>query len=420
MSTDQTDFERQGPGQAAPLPPLPVPRNPRYLTLDTWRGLACLMVVVFHATHHIDKATVPGGSIAKVILAVTDRLSMGVTMFFVISGYCIAATSDASRRKPRAPWRYFTRRFRRIFPPYWAVVLISIVVVVAFTAVGQADLVTGDYAPIPDPASLSWSQWVGNLTLTETWRPHLFGGPERKIVSPSWTLCYEEQFYAVCGLLLIVAPRGFFAGTAVVTVATIAVAFLAHFNGWATSITGFFFDGGWLPFALGIAVYYVLNYAKSRRPGVILISLLFASCAAIRWKVPAVAADEALRNQFQSYVVMSAFALGLILLHPWDRQFAGSRLLRPVRGCGQMCYSLYLVHCPITVVMTAAFERAGVRDYWPRLLITAPSTITASIAASWLFYLAVERRFLNAPNVPVGRPIDATPASAKLAGDVTA
>ena len=107
---------------------LPPPRNPRYLTLDHWRGIACLMIVVLHATHNAspDGGGAAGG-LGRGILSVISRMGFGVPMFFVISGYCIAATSDSSRRKPRAPWRFFTRRFRRIFPPYWTLALLSLI-----------------------------------------------------------------------------------------------------------------------------------------------------------------------------------------------------------------------------------------------------------------------------------------------------
>jgi peptidoglycan/LPS O-acetylase OafA/YrhL len=96
-------------------------------------------------------------------------------------------------------------------------------------------------------------------------------------------------------------------------------------------------------------------------------------------------------------VASTAFALTLILLHPWDHRTFAARALRPIALCGQMCYSLYLVHWPVTLVITTAFYNAGVRGFWPTLLVVAPLAIAASIAASWLFHLAVERRFLNSP-----------------------
>src|SRR6266851_4648964 len=376
--------------------PLQSPRCPKYLTLDLWRGLACLMIVVIHAAHNANEPGDDAGAIGRFILMVIGKMGVGVPMFFVISGYCISATSDSTRRKPSAPVQFFSRRFRRIFPPYWVLALISIILVVFLTALGQGDLVSGAYGLISHPSQVSWSQWLGNLTLTETWRHHLFGDPELKIIGPSWTLCYEEQFYAVCGLLLIVAPRRFFAGSALVTLLTLAIAPLGFLNE-GVAIQGFFFDGRWLMFAEGVAVYYILNYQRSRRFGICSFTMLLLALAALRWLVPAVKANDLWRDRVWELVASTAFALSLFILHRWDGRTAHSRVLRPIAICGQMCYSLYLVHWPIAVIMTTFFYRVGVRGVWPTLLIVAPLTIAASITASWIFHLWIERRFLNGP-----------------------
>jgi peptidoglycan/LPS O-acetylase OafA/YrhL len=372
------------------------PRNPKYSTLDSWRGIACLMIVVLHAVHYANESGQAGSKAAKATLMILAKFSVGVPMFFVISGYCIAATSDSTRRRPRAPVQFFSRRFRRIFPPYWALAAICVGVVVALTAVGQADLVSDEYGLIPHPSRLTWSEWLGYVTLSETWRPHLFGDPELKVVGPAWTLCYEDQFYAVCGLVRLVVPRRFFAGVAAVTVLTLAVAPLGLAPG-GPAIQGFFFDGRWLMFAEGVAVYYVLNYSRSKARGVAAFVALLLAVSALRWGVPAVSVNDLWRNRTGELVWSMGFALALILLHPWDHLMSRSPLFRPLAVCGRMCYSLYLVHWPVTVVITTYFYRAGVRGVWPTLLIVAPLAIAASIVAAWLFHLAVERRFLNRP-----------------------
>jgi peptidoglycan/LPS O-acetylase OafA/YrhL len=55
-------------------------------------------------------------------------------------------------------------------------------------------------------------QWLGNLTLTESWRWHAIGDQRAHFPAQAWTLCYEEQFYAVVGLLLAISRRRFFSG----------------------------------------------------------------------------------------------------------------------------------------------------------------------------------------------------------------
>lgn len=320
----------------------------------------------------------------------------------MISGYCIAATADSTRRRPRAPGQFFLRRFRRIYPPFWILAGASLALVVVLASIGQGELLWGDYGFIPHPSWLSWSQWVGNLTLTETWRPHLFGGPQLKVIGPSWTLCYEEQFYAVCGLLLVVAPTGFFRGVALVTVLTLVIAPLGLL-GPRLAIQGFFFDGRWLMFAEGVAVYYLLNYARSATARVGAFGVLSFATAAFRWGVPAVAANELWRDRAWELVVSTLFAWALLLSHRWDRRVALSRPARPFALCGQMCYSLYLVHWPVTIAITTYFYRAGVRGPIPTLLLVAPLAVATSLVCSWVFHKVVERKFLNGPSTSPAR-----------------
>ena len=68
----------------------------RYQSLDLWRGLAALLVVVFHAF-----ASYTGANYSDyhpVVVAcwlVGGNGWLGVHIFFVVSGYCIAAAVDA-------------------------------------------------------------------------------------------------------------------------------------------------------------------------------------------------------------------------------------------------------------------------------------------------------------------------------------
>src|SRR5580704_14100421 len=77
----------------------------RYAMVDAWRGLAALGVVCYHLGFESG----------------TD-FDLGhacVMVFFVISGYCIAASTESCRRNQVGPGRYMWRRVRRIYPPYF-------------------------------------------------------------------------------------------------------------------------------------------------------------------------------------------------------------------------------------------------------------------------------------------------------------
>ena len=193
------------------------PRNPRYRSLDLWRGLACLLVVVFHSSGVAFLSLEAAGAgqtdaLGMGVLALTRIGWVGVPFFFVISGYAISATADVFRRRTGGTGNYFKRRFRRIYPPYWAMLVLMFVAVFAVDVVFAPHLLTGSIAPIERPWSFSPAQWLGNLSLTESWRHTALAGsdPRDYVMGQAWTLCYEEQFYLVTGIALLVWPARFF------------------------------------------------------------------------------------------------------------------------------------------------------------------------------------------------------------------
>ena len=217
------------------------PRAPRYASLDFWRGIACLSVVLYHSVliRQITHGSREGGLVEQVLLFL-HGLWIGVPLFFVISGYCISAAADSSRLKRGGVADFFIRRFRRIYPPLWILIAFSIA---AFVIVDYG-LFPGLLSDQPWGQMRPWWysgwQWVGSVTLTETWRHHVIGGPRGHFPGQAWTLCYEEQFYALMGLLLL-APRWLFGGAAVISAFTLAMIVGSRMSG--LPIDGFFFDG---------------------------------------------------------------------------------------------------------------------------------------------------------------------------------
>jgi peptidoglycan/LPS O-acetylase OafA/YrhL len=368
------------------------PRHPRYRSLDVWRGLACLLVIVFHSTFYVateeNDQNLRSASMDRMIAAVTARLWIGVPMFFVISGYCISATADSARHNRAGQRQYFYRRFRRIFPPYWIWLAISIVLV------GAADyLIPGLYSDQVHGIFRPWwmrEHWVGNVTLTETWLCQVIPSYQGTtlFLGHAWTLCYEEQFYAVVGLCLLFSRRFFFEVMGVISLAVLALCAL-HPMG-----KGFFFDGQWIFFAVGVLVYYVINYARGWRAMFLVLTLI----AGVIWSLfdPS-KLREFHSNTAQATLVAFGFGLCLLALHRHDRQIAENRMVYPIALCGTMCYSLYLVHWPIVKGLSHGLRLLGLTTPAATLLVVVPVCLSASVLVAWVFHQLVERHFLNRP-----------------------
>jgi peptidoglycan/LPS O-acetylase OafA/YrhL len=365
-------------------------RSPRYESLTVWRGVACLLVVVYHSIFSGYARNVPEGTgLAAAVFATLRRCWIGVPLFFVISGYCVTASADALRERGQPATEFFWRRFRRIYPPYWiwlAATALLVVLVERFLRPGFFQAVL-----IPDPRGLTKWQWFGNLTLTEIWRFNFTGGVECVLWPPAWTLCYEEQFYGLVGLALLCARRFFFGALASITVAVIAGLFLCPWLGIKT--WGLFLDGTWLMFAAGVLVYYAVNHAPAQITAWFALPLgLGALCAA----VPADPLFLPKENQpEQTYFAAFCFGILALFLHQWDDDLSRAQFLRPFRYCGEMCYSLYLVHWPVVMLVGRGFDVIGLTSPAAILLITVPACVAVSVILARVFHIYIERRFLN-------------------------
>lgn len=387
-------------------------KSARYQMLDCWRGAACLALVVFHGTMQlVDRGIRFEGTAwdkaGAMLTSVAARTWIGVPIFFVISGYCIMATIDSRRRKSTGISEYVRRRARRIYPPYLIALTLSCAVICVVEGYLYPGLLSGGIFTIPKLETLSAWQWLGNFTLTETWRPYVAGGGSTMILPNTWTLCYEEQFYALAGVILFMAPRRMFQAAAAVTVVSVAVKVASKLAG--VHLEGIIFDGRWLLVAAGILVYYRINYATSRQTAIIYgVLVLGALLAGDPRTLLSVEPNHAI-ERFVAY----SFALAICLLYPLDRRMTAWKPLAPIFFCGRMSYSIYLMHPIVTKGISHGMFLAGWNDPFSTCFVGVPLCVAASLGVSWLFYRAVERRFINSDSAR--SPSTATPAEANSA-----
>ena len=158
------------------------------------------------------------------------------------------------------------------------------------------------------------------------------------------------------------------------------------------SAGGFFFDGFWLAFAAGIAVYYRCHRAtpilKFAIDGLLLAALVWAARS-----IPDIAKfDPGIPSS-----LLIAFTAALLLgwAYRFDNITRTARWLHPLRWCGERCYSLYLVHAAIANIGSWCFYQAGLASPTETLLVTLPTCLTLSLIAGWIFHRGVERHFCN-------------------------
>jgi peptidoglycan/LPS O-acetylase OafA/YrhL len=154
-------------------------------SLDGVRGLAILMVLVVHFignAHPID-------SVERLIIQVASYGSMGVDVFFVLSGFLITGILFDSRSKPKYFKNFYMRRVLRIFPLYYGVLLVGLVIVPLFFQVPGIDTAVHNQIWL-------WGYSANILVaLTGTWE-------SLPMFSHFWSLAVEEHFYLIWPLIV--------------------------------------------------------------------------------------------------------------------------------------------------------------------------------------------------------------------------
>lgn len=350
------------------------------------------MLVVFHATmqtaryHFVDQGR-SVDDIGSLGMWIAARTWIGVPIFFVISGYCIMAALHA-RQSTGGVVEFAKRRFWRIYPPYWAAIALSTLVILELNDRWPGIFHDGIFT-VPHAHEMSSWEWFGNLTLTESWRHCLMGGDASHLLPNTWTLCYEEQFYVVAALILIVASRRLFTAAAVVTGLIVVGKAISWKLGW--DVKGSLFDGGWFQIAAGILLYYRVTKATPKQ--ILWINVAFALGMLLSLRNPSKLVEFYPNHDTERFVAFS-FALLASLCYPRDQKIRHCRWFKPLAIVGGMSYSIYLIHPLIAKGISFGAFRAGVTDNLATLIIVLPICIALSIAAAFVFHRLVERHFI--------------------------
>ena len=367
--------------------------NSRYRCLDLWRGIAALFVVIYHAGSYAAHRQTELSFFELVSTKFIQHLDIGVLIFFVISGYCISASAESFRDIDyKSTFRFFILRFRRIYPPYWMALVFAMFV--GFWGLYESAYVTDEFA---NPLTLSFSQWFGNITLTETWLPRFTqSNSEVLLLKPSWSLCYEVQFYLLMGLMLIFRVKLLY-WTILISVITLMTMFFPQIVG-LQSVYRSFLDGQWLFFGIGILVFYALQFQKEKMwwwklglwslaLGQFIIGFIYRSDIAIY------------------YTFSTLFGLTLIIMYSDDQYISSSAVAKPLMYCGKICYSLYLIHLPVCSFLAPKIYSWGLTSITHTMTITIPVCIIISLILAMIFYRYCEKPFINNHLVAKKEPV---------------
>ncbi len=351
----------------------------RLLPLDGVRGLAVLIVIVHNS------AWIAGESehlLLKLVNAVAATGWIGVQLFFVLSGFLITGILLDTRGQAAYFRSFYVRRILRIFPLYYAIVALIILVapVLAWSPAWAAAV----------RESHSWAYWL----YVQNW---MTSSPGIDALSHTWSLAVEEQFYLVWPLVVwSVGRRGL---TNLCLVAILGTPFIRlglWLPGAGTSPAYVFTIARWDALAAGALVALLVRDAGGRR-----LLVRWRGRVAMLAAIALVALIVAERgfHSFDLWVLVigqSLIALlsaSLIACAVEDGPHAPRRLQgwlsTPwLRTAGKYSYAMYLFHQPIQQFLTPLLGEAVRSADTPWRLVRLSLYILLVLALTLLASLA--------------------------------
>jgi peptidoglycan/LPS O-acetylase OafA/YrhL len=347
--------------------------------LDAIRGLAAVTILVYHLWIWISDSR-------------WWFLITAVDCFFVLSGFLITGIILRYLEAPRFVLRFYARRGLRIWPIYYLYIL---------TVFAIGPLLAGPSRALL-PTFLTFTQYVDfhwRAPPPETW----YGGI---LVSHTWTLALEEQFYLIWPALVLLAGRRRLVPMCLALAAVSATArgcglfdrgpLLARCDGFAL--------GGLLAALLADRerVARHLGRATGLFLGVIAVGVSYRVWGSFLhrrgWLFPHAPTALFSLNLF----VFNLIYFGIVGLASCQ---AGRPWLAPLRDrrltyLGQISYGLYLYH---PLVYTLADRGAGRLGLGPSLALDALK-LAACVAVASLSWRFIEKPILALKDVFVYRP----------------
>jgi peptidoglycan/LPS O-acetylase OafA/YrhL len=346
---------------------MPSPTAPRLHALDGVRALAASLVVLHHlgATNAASSLAESGYRLAAALLG--GGTAGGVELFFVLSGVVLARPYLRSKR-PMNVTSYFSRRVKRLYPPF----------LIAWLLTGLTVYLTSKFptwwtqsAILPSFQWQVWLQQIGIIYWGST--PYNFAW---------WSLGTEVAFYLIFPLSILLFR--YVAENRTLPIPIFVLSILASSFAFVHPI-------------LSVAAFdKLIVYSSCFCGGLLLAAVDFApaarrslALAGIAWVICSVYFEV-----LNPHVGWGLLAFAVVSSASDHGTAAEKTLSRPLLvWLGERSYSLFLTHDTViilTYLFISTFEKSRGVAY---LLETRLLAIPLMVLAAMLLFHFVERRF---------------------------
>lgn len=317
----------------------------RYKDLDALRGIAALMVVVFHL-----------GVLRPEPINAFFWGRAGVDMFFIISGFVIFM----SIKKVSNVKEFAISRFARLFPAYWFCV--TLVAAIQFIAL-KLNFVHST------STNISWLKYFANLTMFQKYLGF------ENVDGSYWTLLVEMIFYIGIAVLLGLnkIKNIFNFGWVILIIILINVLLANAYPAYPFKQINFWFPmfSYFSLFFAGIMFYKLLTEQGDK----LKISITILACYLIQVKTyfSLLDASTNINPIYYSIVLTLIFVTFILFINQKISFITNSVTL----FLGKISFSIYLIHMYLGVnIMLAGLERILNLPFFISFIITISAIIS--------------------------------------------
>lgn len=346
-----------------------------FKNLDSLRTLAAFAVVFQHSMKGLGKFY--SEPTATIVNKLTEYGEVGVQFFFVLSGFLITYLLNAEKLnfgRIDLP-KFYLRRVLRIWPLFFTVLLISILIVPYFGA-----------KPVEN-----WWLYPSFLSNFDA----LSGAVANPMARITWSVSIEEQFYLLWPLLFFIKGTVRLLSAIFLVVLGSVIFQFIHLDNqpvfYFHTLSNFFFlSAGGLMGLLSFvpAVSLSDRFAKlGLRPTV----LIYAGCFALFLFYDSLYELNKLMTN-----ILAALVFSFVILQQSFGHHLEMHRLKPLSFLGKYTYGIYLLH-PIMIFVVSFFPFPEDIPYikWKCICVFALSILTAMLS-----YHYMERHFLKLKPVP--------------------
>jgi exopolysaccharide production protein ExoZ len=330
-------------------PPIPMHLG----SLHVLRGVASLLVLLFHATWYGGEPRFLGGAFLAG--------GRGVDLFFLLSGFVMTWTYRSSSGNWRELPRFLLARATRIYFPYWVVAAVTAIYCIRHSIILPA-----------------WS---------ESLRVILLAGTGTWVIPPSYTLPMELLCYLVFSLVFLLGWTAWLAVALLWLSANLVV--LAK----SGSIDGLVWSS---PFAIEFLVgVLVAKLTLTYQPRV---SRAYVWAAMIAFSLVFLNESRSVANQVYRHAPFACAATALLLILVWHELSQRPHYPAPLKLLGDASYSIFLSHYFLIWETNGIAYQLNVKGDFVR--IVGASVV---LAVGLLVWWAIERPLLNLRGVLLAR-----------------